>query len=96
MSEDPTVTIARLEARLERLKRNMLSSDSRPRLIAGAVAMAAARSDREFAEAFLEAMDKGQDRMVDRRSISDFVEELETKWDLRDRSSVDPALRQMA
>lgn len=90
MTETSERTIARLEARLTRLKANMLSGVTRPRIIAGAVAMAEARENRDFAKALLLAFDKGRDRMVDRQTIDPFVEELEDLWDLRDRDGRGP------
>lgn len=88
MSETPDQTIARLQARLDRLKANMLSGVTRPRIIAGAVAMEEARANRDFAKALLLAFDKGHDRMVDRRTIDPFVAELEDLWDLHDRDGL--------
>lgn len=85
MSETSQQTIARLQARLDRLKASMISGVTRPRIIAGAVAMEEARQDRDFAKALLLAFDKGHDRMVDRRTIDPFVSELEELWGLHDR-----------
>ncbi|WP_264212380.1 hypothetical protein [Leisingera thetidis] len=88
MTETPEQKIARLEKRLNRLKTSMLSSDTRPRIIAGAVAMEEARRNREFASMLLAAMDRGQDRMVDRKTITPFIEELTETWDLESRPSL--------
>lgn len=91
MNETPEQKIARLEKRLERLKSNMLSSVTRPRIIAGAVAMDEARRNREFAEMLLAAMDRGQERMVDRQTITPFIDELTETWALEDRASLSTA-----
>lgn len=91
MTETPEEKIARLETRLKRLKSNMLSSNTRPRIIAGAVTMDEARRNRDFAAGFLAALDRGQDRLVDRKSIADFVSEIEALWDLGNRPTLKPA-----
>ncbi len=89
--ETPEQKIARLEKRLERLKDNMLSSVTRPRIITGAVAMDEARRNRAFAEMLLAAMDRGQDRMVDRKTITPFIDELTSFWGLENRPSLSVA-----
>ena len=88
MTETAEDKVVRLEKRLERLKSNMLSPVTRPRIIVGAVAMDEARRDRNFAAQFLAAMDRGQDRMVDRQTITPFIEELTALWGLEKRPSL--------
>ncbi|MCC5966561.1 MAG: hypothetical protein JJU24_10510 [Natronohydrobacter sp.] len=88
MAETDQDKIARLEKRIARLKKNMLDDDSRPRLIAGAAAMQEARVNREFAEVFLAVLDKGSERTVDLKSITEFVVEIEEKWQLQNRASL--------
>ncbi|PQV56053.1 hypothetical protein LX70_02938 [Defluviimonas denitrificans] len=88
MTETPDEKIARLEKRIERLKASMLSNASRPRIITGAVAMDEARRNRDFAATLLAAMDRGQDRMVDRKTITPFIEEVTELWGLQDRPSI--------
>jgi hypothetical protein len=88
MTESAEDKVVRLTKRLERLKSNMLSSVTRPRIIVGAVAMEEARRDRNFAAQLLMAMDRGQDRMVDRQTITPFIQELTELWGLEDRASL--------
>jgi len=90
MAETAEAKIQRLEGRIERLKGTMMSSASRPRIIVGAVAMEEARVNRAFATSLLVAFDRGKDRLIDRKTIEGFVEELETIWNLRSRPSVKP------
>nr|WP_316654797.1 hypothetical protein [uncultured Gellertiella sp.] len=88
MTETAEQKIERLETRIERLKNNMLSGVSRPRIIVGAVAMELARSNRDVASALLAAFDEGKDRLIDRKTVEDFVAELEERWGLGSRDSV--------
>lgn len=88
MSETAEQKIFRLETRIERLKTNMLSGVSRPRIIVGAVAMDLARSNRDVAAALLAAFDGGKDRLIDRKTVEEFVAELEEKWGLGNRDTV--------
>lgn len=80
MSENLEQKVALLEKRLARIKRNMLSSVTRPRIIAGAVAMEEAKRNKEFAITLLAAFKRGDDRMVDRRTIEPFARELKEMW----------------
>ncbi|MEZ5771198.1 MAG: hypothetical protein R3D61_06020 [Defluviimonas denitrificans] len=47
-----------------------------------------ARRNRDFAATLLAAMDRGQDRMVDRKTITPFIEEVTELWGLQDRPSI--------
>lgn len=84
-AETAAETIARLQARLDRLKNNMLSNSSRSRIIVGAVAMEEALRNRPFAEALLKALDRGRERLVDLKTVAPFVAEVEELWGLQDR-----------
>ena len=88
---DPDQTILWLQSRLHRLKQSMLSGTARPRLVIGAVAMHEARRDRRFANMLLCALDGGSDRVLDTKSVAEFVVELEDLWGLAPGSADRPS-----